>query len=291
MGNGNTTFEPKAPAAESSFVPAIEIAEEPGTVRARRVWTAGDYDRIAAGFRHEAADFVARRDFAIGESVLDAACGSGNLTIPAARLGANVTGLDIAANLLDRARTWALRESLPIRLDEGSVEALPYADASFDHVMSMFGVMFASRPKLVVSELARVTRPGGTVALANWKRSGFIGTMLATHVAYVPPPPGSFSPLLWGEEEVLRERFAPADWTVEVTHRTLRFKYPHSPAGTAELFRGSYGPTVRTFEALDEDGRARFANALRELWTTCAIPGVEATQVDSDYIEVVATRR
>lgn len=284
MGNGNTTFDTTAPAGAM-------VAEEPGTTRARRIWTAGDYDRVAAGFRHEAEDFIARRRLAPGTRLLDAACGSGNLTIPAARTGAHVTGIDIAANLLEQARTWALRESLAIRLDEGTVEAMPYADASFDVVTSMFGTMFAAKPAAVVSELARVTKKGGTVALANWTRSGFVGTMLATHVAFVPPPPGLPSTLLWGEEETLRERFAASDWSLTVTKRMLRFKYPHTPAGTAELFRGTYGPTVRTFEALDEDGRARFSNALRELWTTWAIPGTDGTQVDSEYVEVIATRK
>jgi SAM-dependent methyltransferase len=292
MGNGNTTFEPKATAlGAASFVPTADAAEDPGTTRARRIWTAGAYDRVAAGFRHEAADFVARRALVRGERILDAACGSGNLTIPAAHTGAHVTGIDIAPNLLEIASDWAQRESLDIRLDEGSVETLPYADASFDRVISMFGVMFAARPALVVSELARVTKPGGTVALANWTRTGFIGTMLATHVAYVPPPAGAVSPLLWGDEATLSDRFSPTEWSLSFTRRVLRFRYPHTPAGTAELFRATYGPTVRTFEALDEDGRVRFAAALRELWGGNAIPGTEGTQVDSEYLEVVATRR
>lgn len=266
-------------------------AEDPGTVRARRIWTAGAYDRIAAGFRHEAEAFVARRGLAAGTRVLDAACGSGNLAIPAARARARVTGLDIAPPLLAEAAAWARREGLALRLDEGTVEALPYGDGAFDVVLSMFGTMFAARPEAVAAELARVTRPGGTVALANWTGDGFVGRMLRAHVAAVPAPPGVPSPLLWGDEEVVRGRLPPSEWEVTCTRRTLTFDYPWTPAGTAELFRAAYGPTVRAMEALDEDGRAALADALRALWTRHAHPGAAGTRVDAEYLEVVATRR
>jgi SAM-dependent methyltransferase len=261
------------------------------TERSRSVWSAGDYDRISAGFRDEAEAFVGRFALRPGQTVLDAACGSGNLTIPAARTGASVTGLDLVPSLLTAASAWAERERLPLALDEGSVEELPYADAQFDVVLSMFGVMFAARPDCVVAELARVTRPGGRVALANWTRSGFVGRMLAMHVARVPPPAGIPSPLLWGDEEVLRERFNGRDWRLTTTVRTLTFRYPHTPAGTAELFRATYGPTVRTFEKLDEDTRASFAAELTTHWSSHQRAGFPTTEVDAEYLEVVAIRR
>src|SRR5688500_11509944 len=209
------------------------------TERTRRLWSAGDYDRISLGFRHEAQSFVARRALRPDQQVLDAACGTGNLTIPAARTGATVTGLDIVPSLLEAASAWAARESLSIDLDEGSVEELPYADARFDVLMSMFGLMFAARPDRVVAVLARVTRPSGQVALANWTRRGFIGQMLAMHVARVAPPAGVPSPLSWADEEVLRERFDDRTWQITTEVRTLTFRYPHTPAGTAELFRAA----------------------------------------------------
>jgi 2-polyprenyl-3-methyl-5-hydroxy-6-metoxy-1,4-benzoquinol methylase len=278
-------------AARSAALAAVAPAGDALTERSRRVWSAGDYDRISAGFRHEAEAFVARRALTRGVEVLDAACGTGNLAVPAARTGARVTGLDLVPGLLDAAAAWALRERLELSLHEGTVEEMPFADGSFDVVMSMFGVMFAARPQRVLSELARVTRPGGQVALANWTRAGFVGRMLATHVAYVPPPAEVPSPLLWGDEVTIRRRFDESLWDVTTTVRTLTFAYPHTPAGTAELFRAAYGPTVRTFEALDEDRRAALAAELTALWTQHHRTGAPMTEVDSEYLEVVATRR
>ena len=270
--------------------PAKPKAGDALTERSRRVWSAGDYDRISAGFRHEAEAFVARRALAPGLEVLDAACGSGNLTIPAARSGASVTGFDLVPGLLDAAAAWARREHLAIALQEGSVEEMPFGDGQFDVVLSMFGVMFAARPERVMAELARVTRSGGQVALANWTRAGFVGRMLAMHIAAAPPPPGVPSPLLWGEETTVRQRFDESLWDVTTSVRTLTFRYPHTPAGTAELFRGAYGPTVRTFEAIDEDRRAVLAAELTAHWTAHHRPGAPMTDVDSEYLEVVATR-
>jgi len=259
--------------------------------RSRQIWSAGDYDRIAAGFRHEGQAFVERLSLQPGHVVLDAACGSGNLTIPAARSGAFVTGIDIVPSLLSAASRLAAREGLAVTLDLGNVEELPYTEARFDVVTSMFGIMFAARPDNVVAELARVTRPGGRVVLANWTRGGFIGRMLAMHVAAAPPPAGIPSPLLWADETVLRERFDARTWELSTVTRTLTFRYPHTPAGTAELFRAAYGPTVRTFAALDENGRASFAADLAEHWASHQRANGESTEVDSEYLEVTAVRR
>lgn len=260
------------------------------TERSRRIWSAGDYDRIAAGFRDDAGAFVDRLALQPGQLVLDAAAGSGNLTIPAARTGAVVTGIDLVPSLLSAASRWAAREGVAVTLDLGNVEELPYEDARFDVVMSMFGVMFAARPDKVVAELARVTRPGGRVVLANWTRRGFIGQLLAKHAMVAPPPAGVPSPLLWADEAALRERFDDRTWELTTTARTLTFRYPHTPLGTAELFRTAYGPTVRAFAALDEDRRAVFAADLAAHWTWHQ-RGESSTEVDSEYLEVVAVRR
>jgi ubiquinone/menaquinone biosynthesis C-methylase UbiE len=299
MSKGQSTFRPQpfdcgtptgdVVAHAASFHPPTQ-AGDVLTERTRRVWSAGDYDRISAGFRHEAQAFVERRGLARGQQVLDAACGSGNLTIPAARAGARVTGFDLIPALLDAAAGWAQREHLAITIEAGTVEQLPFDDAQFDVVLSMFGLMFAARPERVLAELARVTRPGGQVALANWTRAGFVGQMLAMHVAYAPPPPEIPSPLLWGDEETIRKRFDSRLWHVTTTLRTLTFRYPHTPAGTAELFRAAYGPTVRTFEALNEDRRASLAGDLTAHWTRHHRPSAPMTEVDAEYLEVVATR-
>ena len=261
------------------------------TERSRRIWSAGDYDRIAEGFRDDARTFVERASLRPGQLVLDAASGSGNLTIPAARTGAVVTGIDLVPSLLSAASRWAAREGLTLTLDLGNVEELPYADARFDVVMSMFGVMFASRPDKVVAELARVTRPGGRVVLANWTRGGFIGRMLAMHAAVAPAPAEIPSPLLWADETVLRERFDAHTWQLTLTKRTLTFRYPYTPRGTAELFRAAYGPTVRAFATLDENGRASFAPDLASHWSSHPRGSDASTEVDAEYLEVVAVRR
>jgi ubiquinone/menaquinone biosynthesis C-methylase UbiE len=266
-------------------------ASDPATERSQRIWSAGDYDRISAGFRQEAEEFVERLALTPAQDVLDSACGTGNLAIPAARSGANVTGFDLVPALLEATARWAAREELTIQLDQGTVEALPYDDASFDVVLSMFGLMFAARPDRVAAELARVTRRGGRVALANWTRSGFIGQMLAMHVAFVTPPEGSVSPLLWGDEAVVRERLHDSQWVVTTTPRTLTFHYPYTPAGTAELFQTCYGPTIRTLEALDKQ-RARLLMAdLVHHWERNQRPGAQGTEVEAQYLEVVAVRR
>jgi ubiquinone/menaquinone biosynthesis C-methylase UbiE len=267
------------------------LPADPLTERSRAIWAAGDYDAISAGFRQEAEAFVERRELEPGQAVLDAACGSGNLTIPAARTGARVTGLDLVPSLLEVARCWAEQEELSLQLDVGSVEELPYGDGEFDLVLSMFGVMFAARPDRVIEELARVTRPGGEVALANWTRGGFVGQMLALHARRVSPPAGVPSPLLWGNEMWIREMFDEDTWQLTTRARTLTFRYPYSPAGTAELFRTSYGPTVRVFEALDESARVSFADHLLAHWSSHQRGSGETTVVDSEYLEVVAVKR
>jgi ubiquinone/menaquinone biosynthesis C-methylase UbiE len=299
MANDSTTFETTqldcgdavGDVAVRPILGSTAPASDPATERSHRIWSAGDYDRISEGFRDEAETFVERMAITPGQDVLDSACGSGNLTIPAARTGANVTGFDLVPAMLGATASWAAREELEIRLDQGTVEELPYADASFDVVLSMFGLMFAARPERVTSELARVTRPGGRIALANWTRNGFIGQLLATHVAYVSPPSGSVSVLLWGDESVVRERLNERDWDVTTTLRTLTFRYPYTPAGTAEIFRTCYGPTIRTLEALDKQRAHSLASDLTYHWERNQRPGARGTEVDSQYLEVVATRR
>ena len=143
--------------------------------RLKATWMAGDFGFIARSYESGAAEFVRRLGLVPGNRVLDVACGTGNLTVPAARTGADVTGVDIATNLLEQARTRAATEGVAARFDEGDAEQLPYPDASFDTVISMFGVMFAPRPDLATVELLRVCRPGGTIALANWTPGGFVG--------------------------------------------------------------------------------------------------------------------
>jgi ubiquinone/menaquinone biosynthesis C-methylase UbiE len=167
----------------------------------------------------EAEGFVARMELEPGARVLDIACGTGNVTIPLARRGAMVTGLDITPYLLEEARARAAREGLPIRFDEGFAETLPYPDGSFDVVVSMFGIMFSPLPATVASEMARVLRPGGRLALANWTSSGFSGKISAAVGRYLPPPPpGTVAPYFsWGEATAVGDRLKPGFDAVETS--------------------------------------------------------------------------
>src|ERR687894_2778546 len=165
--------------------------------RLKATWMSGDFDKIAQIIEPGAAAFIERLALAPGTRVLDVACGTGNLSLPAARAGAAVTGIDIAPNLIETARRRALSEGLKIDFDEGDAEQLPYADASFDVVVTMFGAMFAPRPELVAAELVRVCRPGGRIAMANWTPGGFIGRMFKIGGRHVPPPPNMPPPVLW----------------------------------------------------------------------------------------------
>jgi ubiquinone/menaquinone biosynthesis C-methylase UbiE len=265
------------------------VASDPLSLRSRLTWTSGDFARIATGFADGAAAFVDRLSLSRGERTLDVACGTGNLTLPAARAGAVVTGLDIAPNLLERARISAIQSGVTIQFDEGDAECLPYASGSFATVVSMFGVMFAPRPERALSELFRVTRGGGRIALANWTPAGFIGEMLRAHAALVPPPDGVPSVLHWGDSEIMSERLASYGSrirSVSMTPRTIALEYPLSPGGVVELFRDAYGPSVRAFAGLDEDGRAKLYSDLKRLWKQHNSATQFFTQVHAEYLDV-----
>ncbi len=283
----NTTRFLPCLSAQAVQPAAAAPAEDPLVARMRATWTAGDFHAIAEGFARGAAEFVAALGLEPGERVLDIACGSGNLAIPAARAGARVTGLDIAPNLLATARRLAEEEGLALRLDEGNAEKLPYADASFDVVLSMFGIMFTARPECAATEARRVLRPGGTIALANWTPSGFVGRMLRLHVARVPAPKEVPSPLQWGDELFVRRLLPGARLTC--TERTIDLAWPLPPAGVARLFAECYGPTVRTMAALDGEGRAGFLADLAALWTAHNVATDGTTRVPAEYLAVLGT--
>ncbi|HEX6622759.1 MAG TPA: class I SAM-dependent methyltransferase [Pyrinomonadaceae bacterium] len=258
--------------------------------RLKAMWMAGDYGEVAKHIETNAEEFIARLALKSGARVLDVACGSGNLALPAARAGAVVTGVDIAANLLEQARARAEAEGLSIRFDEGDAESLPYPDASFDVVVSMFGAMFAPRPELVAAELVRVCRPGGLIAMANWTPEGFVGRMFKLGGKYVPPPPGMPPPVKWGDEETVRERLRDGVADLRLTRRICLFDYPFPPAEVVEFFRKYYGPTQRTFDALDDAGQAALRGDLERLWTEHNRATDDTTRVEGEFLEVVATR-
>ena len=256
----------------------------------RATWISGDFGEIAKFLATEAEGFINRLGLKPGTKVLDVACGTGNLSLPAARLGANVTGIDIAPNLIEQARANAAREGLKAQFDEGDAEALPYPDASFDATVTMYGAMFAPRPDVVAAELKRVTKPGGLIAMGNWTPTGFIGQMFKTVGAHVPPPPGMPSPVLWGMDEKVRERFGDGVSKIETTPRMVPFAFPFSPAEVVELFRVYYGPANKAFGALDEEKQGALRKDLEELWAKHNQATDGTTSVEAEYLEVIATR-
>lgn len=258
--------------------------------RLKAMWMTGDFGQIAKHIETGAEEFIARLALKPGVRLLDVACGSGNLAIPAARAGAIVTGVDIATNLLEQARSRAESEGLTIQFEEGDAENLPYGDAAFDVIVSMFGAMFAPRPELVAAELVRVCRPGGRIAMANWTPEGFIGQKFKTTGKHVPPPPSMPSPVKWGDEETVRERLSDGVADLQLTRRICQFKYPFPPAEAVEFFRMYYGPTQRAFAALDTDGQAALRDDLERLWLEHNQARDNTTQVEGEYLEVIATR-
>ena len=259
--------------------------------RLKGTWSAGDFGRIATSYEAGAADFIARLGFKPGQRVLDVACGTGNLALPAAKAGAKVVGIDIAPNLVEQARQRAAAAGLDIQFDEGDAEALPCESGSFDAVVSMFGAMFAPRPDVVARELTRVTRPGGVIAMANWKPDSFIGKMFKAIGALVPPPALMPSPLLWGDESKVRERFGEQVADLRVQPRMIAFHFEQfTPTQVVEFWREFYGPTQRAFEALagDAQKQASLRASLEDLWATHNRVRNSGTVVESEYLEVLA---
>ncbi len=259
--------------------------------RQKAIWESGDFGEVAKFNVPAAREFIARIELRPGMKVLDAACGTGNLALLAAQRGCKASGLDIAANLIQQARERARLEGLAIEFTEGDAEAMPYADASFDAILSMYGVMFAPRPERVVSELARVTKPGGLIALANWTPEGFIGKMVHIFARYLPPPAGLPSPILWGDEETVRARLADAFTDLRLTRRIARLCYPFDSAGTVEFFRRYFGPTQHAFAALSPESQAGFRcdlEAHQALHNVSTKP--TETDTPAEYLEIVARR-
>ena len=257
--------------------------------RLKSIWTAGDYDRFSRYMESSAREFYERLTVAPGSQLLDVACGSGQLALMAAKDGIRVSGVDIAGNLVERARTRANAEGLNVRFEEADAESLPFEDASFDVVVSLIGAMFAPRPQLVAQEMLRICVPGGTVAMANWTPQGFIGQMFKTVSKFIAPN-GMPSPVLWGDEATVRERLGHGLSELTLTRRQYRFEYPFPPSDVVEFFRLYYGPTNRAFASLDAEGQAQLRSDLEALWTTHNRAGGGCTTVFAEYLEVIGIR-
>jgi SAM-dependent methyltransferase len=259
--------------------------------RQQQTWASGDYGAVGARIVLVAEQLCDTADLRAGWRVLDVATGSGNAAIAAARHGCTAVGVDYVPALLERGRARAAAEGLDVELLEGDAESLPFADDSFDAVTSVFGSMFAPDHARAAAELLRVSRPGGTIALASWTPDSFIGELFRTVGAHVPPPAGVQSPLLWGTEGHLRELFGDGIASLEVAERTFTFRFRSAEEFVA-FFRRWYGPTLKAFAALEGAARDALEQDLVALARRFDRLGCDnAVAIPSTYIEAVATAR
>jgi ubiquinone/menaquinone biosynthesis C-methylase UbiE len=256
--------------------------------RQQRTWSAGDYAIVGATLQIVGEQLCEAADLRPGQRVLDLATGNGGTAIAAARRFCVVTGADYVPELLERATDRARAERFAITFDEADAEELPYANGSFDTILSTFGVMFTADQQRAAAELLRVCRPGGVIALANWTPTGFIGQLFKTIGRHNPPSAGVASPLLWGTEGHVRQLFGAGVVHLRVTPRTFVFRY-RSAEHFLDVFRTYYGPMLKAFEALDDDGREALAGDLHRLLCD-QTTSTEHLIIPSEYLEIVATR-
>jgi ubiquinone/menaquinone biosynthesis C-methylase UbiE len=246
--------------SRSDYSSVMSAAANPN----KALWEKGDFTRIASTMRESGEALVAKLGISKGMKVLDLGCGDGTTALPEAKLGADVLGVDIARNLVEAGNKRAGEASLTnLRFQEGdatNLEGIP--DKSFDLVISIFGAMFAPKPFDVAKEMVRVTKPGGRIVMGNWIPGDptLVAQILKISSAYTPPPPEGFvSPMLWGVEESVTERFTAAGASKEnisFERDTFTFNYPGTPAGLLSEFRKYYGPTMNAFEAAEKNGKA-----------------------------------
>jgi SAM-dependent methyltransferase len=257
--------------------------------RQQATWASGDYAVIGTTLQIVGEALAEAADVCAGERVLDVAAGNGNATLAAARRFAEVTSTDYVAHLLDKGAARAQAEGLAVNFQVADVEALPFADGSFDVALSTFGAMFAPDHDRTASELLRVVRSGGRIGIAAWTPAGFIGQLFRLVGSYVPPPAGLRSPVKWGDEPYVVELFGPRAADIQCTRRIFNFRY-RSPEHWIDIFRTYYGPTHKAFAALDGDGQARLNADLVKLLESLNVGGPNSLVVPSEYLEAVIKR-
>jgi ubiquinone/menaquinone biosynthesis C-methylase UbiE len=268
--------------------PHIDLA----AVKSRQhaAWSAGNYAVVGTTLQIVGESLCEALDLRSGARVLDVAAGNGNATLAAARRWCDVTSTDYVSTLLEAGRARARAEGHTIHFQEADAENLPFPDASFDVVMSTFGVMFTPDQEKAASELVRVCRPGGRIGLANWTPDSFIGQLFKTIGMYIPPAPGVKSPALWGTKARLDELFGKTAEQIRTTRREFVFRY-HSPTHWIEVFRTYYGPMSKTFGALDAERRFAFTRDLLALMESRNRSCDSTLVLPSEYLEVVIERK
>jgi len=276
---------------------SVILSSPPSTIdfdavktRQRAAWSTGNYAIVGTTLQIVGELLCEALDLRAGARVLDVAAGNGNATLAAARRWCDVTSTDYVGSLLEDGRARAKAEGCSVRFQEADAEDLPFPDASFDVVLSTFGVMFTPNQEQAARELARVCKPGGTIGLANWTPDSFIGQVFKTIGKYVPPAPGTRSPAQWGTKARLDELFGSTAREIRTCSREFNFRY-HSPAHWIDVFRTYYGPMNKTFGALDADKQAAFTADLLALMASRNRSGDATLVLPSEYLEVVIERR
>jgi ubiquinone/menaquinone biosynthesis C-methylase UbiE len=277
-----TTTEP-APAASTAELEAIKA-------RQRASWSSGDYGIIGRTLNVVGESLCEAVDLRAGSTVLDVAAGNGNCSLAAARRWCDVTSTDYVPALLEDGRRRAEADRFSIRFQEADVERLPFANESFDVVLSSFGVMFTPNHALAANEMLRVCRAGGRIGLANWTPRGFIGRLFAVVGRHVPPPPALTPPSRWGLEEYLDQLFRVSASAIQTTHRDFVFRYK-SPEHWIDVFRTWYGPVHKAFAGLPAEAQGRLEKDLLNLIQDFNTSGDETVVIASEYAETVIIKK
>ena len=277
--------------AAAQVVPAPTLPDLSAVkTRQQGAWSSGDYATVGTTLQIVGETLCEALDLRAGQKVLDVAAGNGNVTLAAARRWCEVVSTDYVPALLERGRERAAAERLAIEFREADAEALPFADGSFDAVVSTFGVMFTADQDKAAAELVRVCKPGGKIGLANWTPDGFIGQLFKTIGKYMPPPAGVKSPALWGTGARITEFFGAQATSIQLEQRDFVFRY-RSAQHWLDVFKTYYGPLLKTFGALDPEARTALTDDLFALIKRFNRSGDKTMVVPSEYLEVVVTRQ
>jgi ubiquinone/menaquinone biosynthesis C-methylase UbiE len=277
------TGQPCAPSASAAELDAIKA-------RQRTTWASGDFGVIGTTLQIVGESLCEAVDLRAGSTVLDVAAGNGNCSLAAARRFCDVTSTDYVPALLEDGRRRAQAERLSIRFQEADAETLPFPNASFDVVLSSFGVMFAPNHVRAASEMSRVCRPKGRIGLANWTPRGFIGRLFTVVGRHVPPPPALTPPSRWGLEDHLERLFRASASEIRTTHRDFVFRY-RSADHWINVFRSWYGPVLKAFAALPAEGQQRLEQDLTALINEFNVSGDSTVVIPAEYSEVVVLRK
>jgi ubiquinone/menaquinone biosynthesis C-methylase UbiE len=273
-------------------VVAKKRAVELNAIKAKQqaAWSSGNYAVIGTTLQIVGEHLAEAMDLRAGQTVLDVAGGNGNMTLAAARRWCEVTSTDYVESLLELGRKRAEAEGLQVKFQIADAEDLPFADASFDAVVSTFGGMFSPDQDRTAGEMLRVCRSGGLIGLANWTPEGFIGQMFKTIGKYLPSPIGIKSPTIWGTRDWVQRTFGASASAVTVESRHFTFRYC-SAQHFLDIFRMYYGPMLKAFETLEEAGGKALARDIIDLVGRLSTSGDETMVVRSEYLEVVITKR